>query len=119
MSDYKYIRIDMDYCATPVWVSKDIEGVFINGDFENIPNIPITLKHALSCYQNLWEDVHSGKYWNCFDLDTEESDWEMPEMKVMTYTLEMLAHKLATEVKKYHPEKRVFIWCNNDNYEIL
>lgn len=55
---YKHIRVDMDYCSDPIWVSEDGKR-FFNGDVEDLIDIVSeNLISNLLLYQDLWDTIH-------------------------------------------------------------
>ena len=52
---YQHIKIDMDYCADPLWVS--VDGIhFVNDSLSEYEDrLSKELLHGLSLYQDIWE----------------------------------------------------------------
>lgn len=91
---YTAIKIDMDYCADPVWVSEDGKS-FANGslsEFEDV--LSQGLLFGLKVYQQLWENYHTVLSWTGEDLIGE--------------VLEEMQIQLAVRLKDELPNVRVF-----------
>lgn len=110
MSNFKYtkeqhpksIRIDMDYCADPIWCEMK-GGVYANSDKDFYP-FPKDVLHLLECYQNLWEDVMSTKY---LDIgETFEDEVIGTELYNILQTMETLA---ASKIKR---------WCLDNEWDM-
>lgn len=69
----KGIKVDMDYCADPIWVSnsKNREDFtpYVNSSLSLYP-FPPELMHILHCYKEAWENAHSSEYISLMDLST-------------------------------------------------
>ena len=73
----KHIRVDMDFCADPIWESEDGKN-FVNGDIEDfIDLISESLFNELVLYQDLWENYHSYEWsYGTKILDIDFPAWE-------------------------------------------
>lgn len=96
---YQHIKVDMDYCAYPLWCSED--GVAFANDSlsEYKGKISVELMQALILYQNLWENYnwdYTGNYNH--NIGYEDSVAEL---------LEEMQIKLAVRLKEELPELRV------------
>lgn len=91
---YKAIKVDMDYCADPLWVSEDGES-FLNGslsEFEGV--LSGGLFFGLKMYQQLWENYHTSLSWVGEDIIGD--------------ALEEVQIQLAVRLKEELPDVRVF-----------
>lgn len=108
---YKHIKIDMDYCADPLWVSAD--GVhFVNDSLSEYEDkLSKELMHGLILYQEIWEKSN----WSKFKSPSDEFKDVGYEDSLEDLIKEMeikLAVRLKTEMPdhhiyycKYSPEK--------------
>lgn len=98
---YKHIKIDMDYCADPLWVSAD--GVhFVNDSLSEYEDkLSKELMHGLILYQEIWEKSN----WSKFKSPSEEFKDVGYEESLCDLIKEMeikLAVRLKTEMPDYH-----------------
>lgn len=107
--NYKAIKIDMDYCADPIWVSED--GVrFPNGcisEFEGI--LSKALLHSLEVYRCLWEKAHWTEHLSPTDMEL----W--PGSGLIFDCLGELQLELAAKLKEELPDVRVYIGVYSEN----
>lgn len=75
--EHKHIRVDMDFCADPIWESGDGKS-FVNGDIgDYVDLISESLFNELILYQDLWENYHSnGWRYGTKILDIDFPAWE-------------------------------------------
>lgn len=101
---YKHLKVDMDYCADPIWVSTEEESpVFANGslsEFEGV--LSKGLLHGLSVYQWLWEKSQ----WSDFLTPTDMKAWTGDDL--IDDCLEEMRILLAAKLKEELPDVRVY-----------
>lgn len=101
---YKLIKVDMDYCADPLWVSEDSENLcFANSslsEFEEV--LSKGLLHGLEVYRSLWEKSNWTKYLS----PTKMEVWPCDD--ITSNCLEEMRQALAERVKRELPDCRVF-----------
>lgn len=99
---YKAIKVDMDYCADPIWVS--VDGIrFANvsvSEFEG--KLSRGLLHGLEVYRSLWEK----SMWTDHLSPTDYSAW--PGDDLVDDCLAELQVKLAAQLKEELPDVQVF-----------
>lgn len=112
---YNHLKVDMDYCADPIWVSEeplDVSPAFMNTSLEEF-DLPKPLMHSLKLYQSLWENANWSGYIgpsDNHDFPCSESVYELlTEMEVT----------LAVELKKVYPESRVYFTRYNNGYHLI
>ncbi|HBT0444788.1 TPA: hypothetical protein MA058_003444 [Klebsiella pneumoniae] len=98
---YQHIKIDMDYCADPLWVS--VDGIhFVNDSLSEYEDrLSKELLHGLSLYQDIWE----LSKWSKFKSPSDEFKDVGYEDSLEDLIKEMeihLAVRLKTEMPDYH-----------------
>ena len=104
----KIICVDMDYYADPLWLGiEDVDEPesisFINEcltDYEDVLSNEVL--HSLTLFQSTWESFHSSKYKSVFSAYSFPGSFSTKEY------LSTLAFLCASQIKKEHPEWRVF-----------
>lgn len=108
---YKHLKVDMDYCSDPIWVSNEEESpVFINGslrEFEGV--LSKGLLHGLSVYQRLWE----SSQWPDYLTPTDMQVW--PGDDLVDNCLDEMRILLAAKLKEELPDVRVYY----SDYDLL
>lgn len=99
---YKAIKVDMDYCADPIWLSDDGE-VFANGSLSEFDKVlSKNLLHGLEVYRSLWEKAH----WSEYMSPTMSFTWDGEDL--VHDCLKKMQRELAAQLKKELPDMRVF-----------
>ncbi len=98
---YTALKIDMDYCSDPIWVSED--GIcFANGslcEFEDLLSKP--LLHGLELYRSMWGKSLWSKYL-AFD-----EDFAWPGKDLVSDCIDELQIALAAKLKEELPHVKV------------
>lgn len=112
---YPFIRIDMDYCADPLWGAQSADSGFVNLSLEEFkPLLSKDLMHLLSYYQHSWEYFNSSKY---MSISEEFEDKKL--LKSLTMNLLKLQVEAAKKFKQEMVNTRVyFCFYDNDNHLI-
>lgn len=99
---HKFIKIDMDYAADPLWESEDGE-VYCNANIQDFfPVLSRPLLHGLEVYRKLWETSH----WSYLLSPTTMESW--PGEDAVADCLDKMQKDLAQQLKKELPGCRVF-----------
>lgn len=108
-ADYPVIRVDMDYCADPLWGSADKKSGFCNlclEDFEKV--LSKDLMHSLVYYRRSWETLHSSKYLTVFE------DHESSFLKGLHINLIKAQIEIAKQLKREMPDKVICFAVQNE-----
>lgn len=101
----RIVCVEMDYSADPLWLgSEDSDDIFfINDSLDEYNNLLSTgLLHSLKLFQCTWEHFHCSKYKSVFDFNTFPGAFSTKEY------LNTLIFLCAAQIKKEHPDWRVF-----------
>lgn len=121
-SQYKFVKIAMDFCADPVWgtnyaaTQEEVDSPhyrkgltlgepigFANLSLEEFTRLPESLIKVFKCYQFIWESLsHALMY------DEDDNSIEAKLLKESVECNNNLSYKLAVEFKKYYPEINVY-----------
>lgn len=107
--DYPVIRVDMDYCADPLWGSASRDGGFCNLCLEDFKSVlSKELMHSLLYYKRSWESLHSSQY-----IDMLE-DYESPFLDGLHANLLKVQIEISKQLKREMPDKIVYFFCINE-----
>lgn len=96
--EIKHIRVDMDYCSSPVWFSDDGD-VFRNGEVEEL-DISENLKVWLELYRSMWEKEISP-----YAFNNEHTS----NLNDLVFAM---AFSLAKRLKNELPKVNIYVWCD-------
>ncbi|QOI66622.1 hypothetical protein [Erwinia phage FBB1] len=101
---YNHLKVDMDYCADPIWVSEeplDASPAFMNTSLDEF-DLPKPLVHSFKLYQQLWENANWSDYIGPSD------DHKFPGSNLVYDLISEMEPILAAELKKVYPDSRVY-----------
>lgn len=101
---YNHLKVDMDYCADPIWVSNDpldSSPAFCNGSLEEF-DLPASLMHSFKLYQQLWENAN----WSSHIGPSDSHNF--PACELVYDLISEMEPILAAELKKVYPDSRVY-----------
>lgn len=114
---YKSIKVDMDYCAEPLWVSEDggNSPCFANGSLQEFDTVLSKgLLHGLLIYRRCWEISNWSRY-----MSPTQDNCDYPGDTLTTDYLYEMQRTLAAKLKEELPDVRVYVCVENECWRLV
>lgn len=113
------IKIDMDYCSSPIWIMDEEDSYFLNDDLDSYKEFfSKELMHLLETYRCLWEANTGTKYLTIFDEPSKHHD----SFDLITNKIQEIEYECAKLCKQERPDFEVYVSKWNEEkktYELI